>query len=163
MFSTSIAADVWTPTERNETPDTALAASLQEYCNVASRWLGSYQVCVTTIHTAPGVAQMCTAPSYKAVSTTESTRYSDLDMYMALVSTWYTPDAHMVTVDIYASVPLWHEDLYPGVKEISVESIELVGDSLLHFGVCCESPASQPGILLKNPNLHTSSSMPKTW
>jgi hypothetical protein len=65
--ATSTTADIWTPTWCNETPDPALV-SLQEYCNAASQWLGSYFVRVTTIHTATGVAQTCTAPSYKAVS-----------------------------------------------------------------------------------------------
>ena len=48
--------------------------------------------CASQPFTDTGVAQVCTAPSYKSVSKQESTRNSNLDIHVALGSTWYTPD-----------------------------------------------------------------------
>jgi hypothetical protein len=51
-------------------------------------------------------------------------RTYDFHVYMAHDSRWDTRDLHVVTADISGSVPQWHQDLYPDVKEIGVSYVQ---------------------------------------
>jgi len=62
------------------------------------------------------------------------------------ISYGYTSDLYLVTIDMSAYVPHWHQRLYLTVQEISIKYLQGGGDSLLHVGVIigCKSHASQP-------------------
>jgi len=47
-----------------------------------------------------------------------------------LGSRWYTLDLQTVTIDIAASVPLWHQGLYPSIEEIGVQC-SLINDKFM--------------------------------
>lgn len=56
---------------------------------------------------------------------------------------------HVVTTEIYAFDPRWHQGLYTGVEKIGVTCLQPGSNNLPHVSVCCKSLASQ--VLLKEP------------
>ena len=58
-----------------------------------------------------------------------------------MVSIYYMSGLHVVTIHVWAFVPLWHRGLYPGIKEVSVKCLQPGGDSLTHISVGCKLPA----------------------
>jgi len=62
---------------------------------------------------------------------------------MYICDTLIADSFHVVTIDIWAFVPLWHRDLYPVIEKINVSCLWPGDDNLLYIGYCCKSFASR--------------------